>query len=199
MFTRVLSSAAAGIAVTTGLLFLMQYLIASSAEIIIDAPEGSTLDWIALEAEERLIVDPPIFDRPEPPLIPPSNKSPEPLGGDEIGFRPPGPTPPIPAGGPRLKRLNFGDGPLVKIFKVRPQYPMRASTKGLEGTVLVQYDVTTLGTVENVVVVESSNNIFNKAAIAAAYRFKYKPRIVDGMPYESRGLRNLFRFEMEEQ
>ena len=85
MFTRVLSSAAAGIAVTTGLLFLMQYLIASSEEIIIDAPEGSTLDWIALKAEERLIVDPPIFDRPEPPLIPPSNKSPEPLARPTSG------------------------------------------------------------------------------------------------------------------
>jgi periplasmic protein TonB len=197
MFIRIVSSAAAGIAVTTGLLFLMQYLIASGEEIIIDPHEGSTLDWIALETEERLIVDPPDFERPEPPLIPPRTNPLEPGGGDEIGFKPPGPTPPIPAGGPRFKRLTVGDGPLVNIFKVRPQYPMRAATKDLEGTVLVQFDVTTLGTVANVIVIETSSSIFNKAAIDAAYRFKYKPRIVDGVPYESKGLRNLFRFEME--
>ena len=63
---------------------------------------------------------------------------------------------------------------------------------------LVQYDVTTEGQVVNVVVLESSDRIFEKAAITAAYRFKYKPKTVDGIPYESKGLRNLFRFLMEE-
>jgi len=197
MFTRILTSAAAGIAVTTGLLFVMQYLIANGEKVVIEEREHSKLIFIALDKEEKLIVDPPTFERPEPPVIPPRTDLPETPDGDEIGFKPPGPTPPIPAGGPRLKRLNFGDGPLVNIFKVRPQYPMRAVTKELEGTVLVQYDVTTLGTVENVVVIESSNSTFNKSAIAATYRFKYKPRMVDGVAYETKGLRNLFRFEME--
>jgi protein TonB len=81
---------------------------------------------------------------------------------------------------------------------VTPQYPVRAAANGLEGTVLVQYDVTTMGTVENVVVIESSNRIFDQAAIDAVYRFRYKPGIVDGVPYGSKGLRDLFRFEMEE-
>lgn len=197
MLTRILTSAVAGIAVTTGLLFLMQYLIASGEEIVINSRQGSTLDWIALEADERLIVDPPTFERPGPPPIPPNTDPHEPLGGDEIGFRAPGPTPPIPSGGPTLQRLNFGDGPLVNIIKVKPQYPVRAAANGLEGTVLVQYDVTTMGTVENVVIIESSNRIFDRAAIDAVYRFRYKPGIVDGVPYESKGLRNLFRFEME--
>jgi protein TonB len=198
VLTRILASAVVGIAITTGLLFLMQYLIASGEEIMIDSPEGSTLEWIALEADEQLIVDPPTFERPGPPPIPPNTDPYEPLGGDEIGFRAPGATPPIPAGGPRLRRLNFGDGPLVSIIKVKPQYPVRAAANGLEGTVLVQYDVTTMGTVENVVVIESSNRIFDQAAIDAVYRFRYKPGIVDGVPYGSKGLRDLFRFEMEE-
>ena len=197
MFIRILSSAAAGIAVTTGLLFVMQYLIANGEEIVIEEREHSKLIFIALDTEEQLIVDPPTPPRPDLPEIPPTTYPNQPIDDIGIGFRPFDAPAPRPAAGPMSKRLNFGDGPLVSIIKVRPQYPTHAAAKGLEGTVLVQYDVTTLGTVENVVVVESSNSTFNKAAIAAAYRFKYKPRMVDGVPYESKGLRNLFRFEME--
>lgn len=197
MLTRILSSAAIGMAVTGGLLFLMRYLIATGEEIIVESPDGSTLEWIALEKEERLIVDPPDFDRPKPPPIPPITEPIRPSVDDGIGFTPPGPRPPVPTVDPGIRNLRFSDGPLVSIIKVRPQYPARARAKNLEGTVLVQFDVTTVGTVANVAVIESSNRVFDKAAVDAAYRFKYKPRIVDGVPYETKGLRNLFRFEME--
>ena len=76
MFTRILSSAVAGIAVTTGLLFLMQYLIASGEEIGIDERQHSELIWILLETDERLIVDPEtamalrFFLSPEPSQFP---------------------------------------------------------------------------------------------------------------------------------
>ena len=166
------------------------------AGILVAIDENSDI-WITLETEEQLIVDPPTPPRPDPPQIPPTIEPHQPFDDVGIGFRPFDAPAPRPAGGPTFKRLNFGDGPLVSIIKVRPQYPTRAAAKGLEGTVLVQYDVTTMGTVENVVVIETSNSIFNKAAIAAAYRFKYKPGMVDGVAYETRGLRNLFRFEME--
>lgn len=197
MITRILSSAAIGTAVTTGLLFLMQFLIATGEEIIIEPREGSTLEWIALETDEQLIVDPPVWERPPPAPVPPVDKPHGPIGEIGIGFVPPGPPPPTPASDQRLNSLNFGDGPLISIIRVKPQYPTIAAARGLEGTVLVQYDVTTIGTVANVVVIESSNSIFNRAAIAATYRFRYKPRIVDGVPYGAKDLRNLFRFEME--
>ena len=197
MFTRFLSSAAIGIAVTTGLLFLMQFLIATGEEIIIEPREGYTLEWIALETEEQLLIDPPVWNRPPPAPLPPDNKLHGPVDNIGIGFNPPGPPPPTPASDQRLKRFNVGDGPLISIIKVKPQYPTIAAARGLEGTVLVQYDVSAIGTVENVVVIESSNSMFNKAAIAAAYRFKYKPKMVDGVPFATKGLRNLFRFEIE--
>ena len=197
MFTRILSSAAIGIAVTAGLLFLMQFLIATGEEIIIEPRERSELIWIALETDELIIVDPPVFQRPKPPPIPPRTEPFQPEGDDGIGFKPPGPPPPIPAGEAGFQRLNFADGPLVSIIKVKPVYPAGAVTRGLEGTVLVQFDITTLGTVANVVVIDSTHSVFNKAAVAAVYRFRYKPRMVDGIAYETKGLRNLFRFRME--
>ena len=62
----------------------------------------------------------------------------------------------------------------------------------------VSYDVMANGTVANVVVIESSNRLFDAAAIEAAYRFRYKPRIVDGIAQETYGLLNRFVFKMDE-
>jgi protein TonB len=93
----------------------------------------------------------------------------------------------------------MGDGPLVTLYRVSPVYPMIAERKGLEGFVTVRFDVNELGAVENVVVVESSNAVFNKSAVAATYRFKFKPRNFDGEPQANSGLQNLFRYRMPER
>ena len=94
-------------------------------------------------------------------------------------------------------QFGTGDGPLINIIRVQPLYPAIAATRGLDGTVTVQFDVSEIGTVENVTVIHSTNRIFNKAAIDAAYRFKYKPKVIDGTRYRATGLQQLFRFEME--
>ena len=81
--------------------------------------------------------------------------------------------------------------------RVQPVYPVRAQTQGLEGHVLVQFDVMADGTVTNITVIESSHKVFERSAIEAAGRFRFKARVVDGVPQASYGLRNLFTFEME--
>jgi protein TonB len=40
--------------------------------------------------------------------------------------------------------------------------------------------------------------IFNRAAIRAAERFKYRPRVIDGVAVEVPGVRNRFTFEIAE-
>ena len=52
------------------------------------------------------------------------------------------------------------------------------------------------GRVADAFVVESSSRVFEKAALGAAYRFRYKPRVIDGTAVATRGIQNLFRFEM---
>ena len=42
------------------------------------------------------------------------------------------------------------------------------------------------------------STIFNKAALAAALKFKYKPRIVNGEPIEVRGVLNKITFQLED-
>ena len=91
------------------------------------------------------------------------------------------------------------DGPLVSLIRVTPNYPGRAELDGLEGYAIVQFDVLADGSVANVSVVESSDRVFERPAIEAAKRFRFKPRVAEGVPQMTTGLRNLFRFEMNNQ
>ena len=57
--------------------------------------------------------------------------------------------------------------------------------------------VFTDGHVINVTIVDSSHKVFDSAAVKAARKFRFKPRIVDGTPLETSGIQNLFRFELD--
>jgi protein TonB len=91
-----------------------------------------------------------------------------------------------------------GDGDYLPIVKVAPQYPRRAASKGIEGYVVLEFTVSKLGTVIDPKVIEADPpNIFNRAAINAAKKFKYKPKIEDGKAIEVTGIRNIIRFELD--
>lgn len=53
----------------------------------------------------------------------------------------------------------------------------------IEGYVILQFDVTETGSVENPLVIEANPpNVFDQSAINAAKQFKYKPAYVNGKP-----------------
>lgn len=65
---------------------------------------------------------------------------------------------------------------------VEPDYPSAARRKGVEGYVDVHYTITAKGTVENVTVVGSEPaEVFDKAAMDAVARWRYDPKMVDGV------------------
>lgn len=89
-------------------------------------------------------------------------------------------------------------------FKVSAQYPHRALQLGIEAFVTVEFTVTATGATRNVVVVDAvtvdgkPTSLFDRAAIAAAEKFRYKPQMKDGKPVEVHGVRNRFVFEMQQ-
>lgn len=89
------------------------------------------------------------------------------------------------------------DGEFLPIVRVNPQYPARAAENGVEGFVLVSFTVTSEGTTDAVTVVESSHKMFERAAVKAAEKYKYKPRVVDGDPVPVLGVRVRIVFELE--
>jgi periplasmic protein TonB len=144
--------------------------------------------------------DPPLEDDPipdwttfEPPPVPTGR--PAPPGDNYTPVTSYAPAPP--QAGPTGFNV-VPDGPLVVLLRVEPRYPMEALLRRLEGTVLVESDVAANGTVSQARVVESSGRVFENAALAAAKRFRYKPRVVDGVAVPVSGVRYQFRFELSD-
>jgi len=83
------------------------------------------------------------------------------------------------------------------IRTIRPKYPRKAQTYGIEGYVVVGYTVTKEGNVTDPIIIDgSSQGIFNQPAIEAVLQYKYKPRLVNGEPVDAPGARTTLTFEM---
>jgi len=94
--------------------------------------------------------------------------------------------------------LDNADGDYLPIVKVAPIYPRRAQSRGLEGYVVVEFTVTKNGSVRDPFVVEAKpEGVFDRAAMDAALKFKYKPRVVDGSATEVAGVQNKISFEID--
>jgi len=99
--------------------------------------------------------------------------------------------------------VSFGnfksDGEYLPIVRVEPIYPTRAASRGIEGYVIVEFTVTSNGSVIDPVVVEAEpSTIFNSAAERAVTKWKYKPRVVDGTPVDVPGVRTMLTFRLDQ-
>ena len=104
---------------------------------------------------------------------------------------------PIIDGPPNIEILTT-DGQLNLAFSTPPAYPIRMASRGIEGYVVVGFSVSASGAVFDPYVVEAEpSNGFNKAALEAIKRFKYKPRTIAGKGVVTDGQFYKFVFEME--
>ncbi len=186
--------------VTMALFFLMQALIKSDRSPFTDNVVGKIVDFVRLEEDENLQLKtrkpkpPPPPDEPPPDMPKPTFDQSTATMGIAIG-----------SVNPNID-LNMqgtggfsSDGEYLPIVKVAPVYPRRAQTRGIEGYVLLEFIVTETGAVRDPVVIEAQPpGIFDRAAMQAALKFKYKPKVVDGQPVEVAGVRNLIKFELSE-
>ena len=86
---------------------------------------------------------------------------------------------------------------MIPIVRINPQYPRDALMAGTEGFVEIEFTIMENGTVANAEVIRSEpRRIFNRAALRAIYRWKFKPRIIDGVPVQRRA-RQTIEFNME--
>ena len=196
MLSRYTIALVLGSVATLGLLTLMRSVIADPLPAEDMGIEGDELVFVRL-VEERVIVDPPRPTPPPPPdEMPPDPPRPDPdFDGPTIGeWRPVEPTIPPDAGG-------FGryidDGTYLPIVRVEPIYPRRALTRNIEGYVVVEFVVTASGSVRDpMVIVADPPGFFERAALNAVVKFRYKPLVVNGKPEEVVGVRNRIVFEM---
>jgi protein TonB len=91
------------------------------------------------------------------------------------------------------------DRDIIPLVRVNPDYPPQALTRGLEGWVKVQFTVTAAGTVRDAFVVAADpRSIFDDAALRAIARWRYNPRVLNGVPAERVGMQTVIRFQLED-
>ena len=89
------------------------------------------------------------------------------------------------------------DGDVLPILQVPPQYPRRATQRCMEGWVMVEYTVTETGAVINPLVLDAEPpGIFNRSALRAMAKWKYKPRIVEGKAVSRKDLQRIISYEL---
>lgn len=200
MIGRYATAIGLGALVTFGLLFLMQLLIATGRAAITDDTNVRIVDFVRVEQETAVEnkrdkpEKPPEPEQPPPDMPPPSLDNIDP-GSSAVAIAAPSMSSNINIGG---IGIAASDGEYLPIVKVAPIYPRRAQSRGIEGYVIVEFTVTRTGTVRDPVVVESTSSLFERAAVNAALKFKYKPRVVDGEPVEVPGVRNKITFQLED-
>lgn len=202
-YVRWLATPVLAIAVTLFVFWGMQTLITKGKSVLNDDDSAAFVSFIHVEKNDELNTkDRKVKRPPPPPKEPPKPKlqqqqeiTPQKQNLDGIDF---GAVDVDMQLGSGLSGINTGDGEYLPIIKVAPIYPRSAAQRGIEGFVVLEFTVNEAGAVlEPVVINAEPPGIFDRAAIDAAKKFKYKPKIVDGKPVAVSGVKNLIRFELE--
>lgn len=200
MIGRYIFSIVTGVVITLSLLFVMQLLIVTGKQALTEPRERFKLEFVRVKRNETLNTEDLTPEKPpKPPETPPETP---PQDMDNID--PDAPT--IDIGAPEVSTdtniggpggMNIAEGDYLPIVRVAPQYPPRALSRGLEGFVDLSFTVTTAGTVKDPIVIQSTSSLFERAAIRAVLKFKYKPRVVDGVPVDVPGVKTRISFQLE--
>jgi protein TonB len=203
-YLRILVGICMGALVALFLAWFMHYLIQSSDAMLANVDRVQMLDFVRLKREESVERKDRTPERPkltETPEVPPMPQSKMDASGQllAISAMPTDSSVDIGRGG-----LGFGagEGDYLPIVKVAPIFPLRALAQGIFGECMVRYTVTSVGTVKNVEVLKKrcTSVLFYRPSIEAAKRFKYKPRVIDGVAVEVAGIHNIFYYrELEEE
>jgi periplasmic protein TonB len=97
----------------------------------------------------------------------------------------------------KMKMTAGSDRDIVPLVRINPDYPPRALSRGLQGWVIVQFTISATGTVKDEKVVDSSNEVFNDAALKAIARWRYNPKVEEGVAVERKGVQTKLVFQLE--
>jgi len=209
----------AGLGVTLALFWLMQAMVMHRESGLKKTDNVQMVEFVRLKREtkpqvqEKKIVNPPPPPEKRPPPPPMQTQHTQPMAAAQPNLAIPNLSVQLPSarfGGSALEGLTagaaapspaapsaaVGTGPIstdvTPLVRIPPRYPMRAASRRIEGWVKVEFTITKTGEVSDAVVVESHpSSIFNREALAAVKRWKFKAKVVDGKAYEQRAQQTL--------
>jgi protein TonB len=201
MIGRYIFSIVVGSVITLSLIFVMHLLIEHAEDAVTKERTKHQLDFVRVKRNETLNTEDFTPEKPPkppetPPEVPPQDMDSVDPSAPTINVPPPTVSADVEVGGPG--GMNIAEGDYLPIVRVAPVYPARALSRGIEGYVDMVFTVTTTGTVKDPVVLFSTSSLFERAATRAVLKFKYKPRVVDGVPVEVPNVKTRITFKIEE-
>ena len=98
---------------------------------------------------------------------------------------------------PMLLAACTSSSPLQFLSGADMDYPPTAKAEGIEGYVVIRYDVTALGAVVNPEVMEAApEGVFEEAALASIVRWRFRPATEGGEAVETSGVVSTLRFRL---
>lgn len=215
MVLRFGGSLGVGIFITLLLFYIMQALIQSGRQVMTKNSVTSIVDFVRVKQEQAVQTKKRKAEKPPPPDQPPPEVRPQisNVAVQDSGYTMQNVDMSVNV---QVGSGGFGvtDGEYLPIVKVQPVYPRRALSRGMSGWVIVEFTVTAQGTVRAPQVVSNCawvanlksdedcvdhpSTIFDSAAVSAAEKFKYKPKVIDGQPVDTAGVQNKITFVLED-
>ena len=199
---RYLSAMILGVIISLSLFFLMQALIDSGEQDYSASNEGQIMEFIRIKDDENLSFKDRIKPKkPTPPKEPPPppkliiEKQAKPTV-NKIKIEIPNiDLPTIAGGGPFLGNWQgnpLAEGDVLPIVRIDPRWPREALVKGIEGYVVVEVTIASDGSVRGASIIESvPKRMFDRNVIRAVLKWKFKPRIINGVPVERKAIQTL--------
>lgn len=200
----VLISIFSGIVLSLALFWLMQYMISNNQQDFAKTDSLQMTEFVRLKRETKLQTkDRKIPDQPPPEKRPPppkmkmqqvhvtQNNVPQmDMPNLDIPLQTEAFT------GSLINGVQMGVGAIstnvIPLVRIPPRYPMRAANRHIEGWVKIEFTITEQGTVKDAVVTDAQPaKTFNRAALRAIKRWKFKAKIIDGEAFEQRAIQVL--------
>ena len=195
---RLSLSSVLGLFITFGLVFVMFKLIDSGNKDMDEEKAIKIPDFLHVERELTENVKKTEVEKPDEPETPPPD-----IPEDQIEFEVPDNA--VSMAAPKVSTsLNASlgtfarDSDYIPVYVPQPQYPRRAQSRGKEGYAVIEVIITSTGGVRDPKLLEEDPEGwgFGRAAMKAALKLKYNPRVVDGVGQEVPGVLYKFTFNM---
>lgn len=197
---RALSFLSAAAVFTLGLFWVMQQMVAGPSTNTQVDQNAAFIDFVRLKQDsqtqrkERIKEQPP---KPKKPQLPKQSINEQST-----------PTPQMDVNMPQLDLdlsisqqsllgdavvgMGFGDSDVIPLVRMSAQYPQRAIRQKIEGYVTARLQINSEGTVDHVDIVEAEpRGIFEREAVRALYRYKFKPKMEDGKAIEQQAIQTI--------
>jgi len=177
------------ILVTGSIFAVMSGMVSSDGAQNGNRGEQTVIDFIRLKQDSESRIkkrdkkEPP---KPKKPPMPPQQAAQQNTPMKQIAMRMPKISPDLSLANKSLLGdaqigMGFGDGDVIPLVRMPAQYPNKAKRRNIEGFVKARLQVNIQGTVDSVEIIDAKpKGVFERSAIRALYKYKFKPQMIDG-------------------